>query len=149
MLETRAIVIHVHGSEALVEASGEGGCGHCSSQNGCGSSKLTQLFCSKPRQFKVQNEANAGVGEEVQISLQDGVLLRSSILIYVLPLVLLLGGGMLGSLWSGDAASRDGMAAIGSMLGLIVGFVVAKKLAKNQTVMAVARPLAHSRSESS
>ncbi len=147
MLETRAIVIQVHGSEALVEASGEGGCGHCNSEKGCGSSKLTQLFCSKPRQFKVQNEANAGVGDEVQITLQDGVLLRSSVLIYVLPLVLLLGGGILGSHWSSDEASRDGFAAIGSLLGLIIGFVVAKKLAKNHPVMAVARNLVHSQTK--
>jgi sigma-E factor negative regulatory protein RseC len=147
MLETRAIVINVRGSEALVEARGEGGCGHCSREGGCGSSKLTQLFCSKPRQFKVQNEANAVVGDEVQIILQDGVLIRSSILIYVLPLVLLLGGGMLGSLLSIDAASRDGFAAIGSIFGLIVGFVVAKKLAKNNPVMAVARQLTHSQTE--
>jgi len=147
MLETRAIVIHVHGSEALVEASGDGGCGHCSSEKGCGSSKLTQLFCSKPRQFKVQNEANASVGEEVQVTLQDGVLLRSSVLIYVLPLVLLLGGGILGSHGSSDAASRDGFAAIGSLLGLIIGFLAAKKLATNQPVIAVARLLDHSQSE--
>ena len=105
MLETRAIVIHVHGSEALVEASVEGGCGHCNSENGCGSNKLSQMFCSKTRQFRVKNEANANVGDEVQITLQDGVLLRSSMLIYALPLMLLLGGGMMGSHWSIDATN--------------------------------------------
>ena len=149
MLETRAIVVQVQGKEALVEAGGGGGCGHCNSEKGCGSSKLTQLFCSKPRQFKVQNEANACVGDEVQIMLQGGVLLRGAVLIYVLPLVLLLGGGMLGSQWSSDAASRDGFAAIGSLLGLAIGFVAAKIFAKYQPVMAVARPLAHSQTEQS
>lgn len=147
MLETRAIIIHVQGTEALVEASGEGGCGHCSSEKGCGSSKLTQLFCSKPRQFKVRNEANAGVGDEVQIILQDGVLLRGSVLIYVFPLVLLIGGGVVGSHWASDATSRDALGAMGSLLGLAVGFVVAKILSKHQPVMAVARPLSSSQTE--
>jgi len=141
MLETRAIVVKVLGNEALVEAIGEGGCGQCSSEKGCGSSKLTQLFCSKPRQFTVRNEANAGIGDEVQITLQDGVLLRSSILIYVLPLVLLLGGGMLGAFFSHDVASRDGYAAVGSLLGLCGGFWLAKLLSKYQQVLAVARPI--------
>jgi sigma-E factor negative regulatory protein RseC len=141
MLETRAIVIHIQGAEALVEAVGEGGCGQCSSEKGCGSSKLSQLFCTKPRQFKVHNEANAAIGDEVQITLQDGVLLRSSLLVYVLPLVLLLAGGMLGSYWSNDAASKDGFAAMGSIIGLVAGFVIAQWVAKRLRVMAVARPL--------
>jgi sigma-E factor negative regulatory protein RseC len=141
MLETRAIVIHIQGTEALVEAVGEGGCGQCSSEKGCGSSKLSQLFCSKPRQFRVHNEAKASIGDEVQITLQDGVLLRSSLLVYVLPLVLLLAGGMLGSHWAKDAVSRDGFAVMGSFLGLIGGFVIAQWVAKRLRVMAVARPL--------
>jgi sigma-E factor negative regulatory protein RseC len=145
MIETRAIIVHVQGNEALVEATGGGGCGQCSSEKGCGSGKLGQLFCNKPRQFKVLNEANASVGEEVQITLQDGVLLRSSMLVYVLPLALILAGGILGSHWSNDAASRDGFAAIGSLLGLVGGFLLAKWLAKRQRVMAVAVPLIHSR----
>lgn len=141
MLETRAIVVHVQGNEALVEAKGGGGCGNCDSENGCGSGKLSQMFCSKPRQFKVHNEANARVGDEVQITLPDGVLLRSSIIMYVIPLSLLLSGGMLGSHWASDTPSRDIYAAIGSLLGLIGGFVLARWISKRQLVAAVARPV--------
>jgi sigma-E factor negative regulatory protein RseC len=146
MLETRAIVVHVYGKEALVETKGGAGCGNCDSENGCGSSKLTQMFCSKPRQFKVNNEANAAVGDEVQITLPDGVLLRSSMLMYVVPLSLLLSGGMVGAHWAIDAASRDGYAALGSLFGLIGGFVLAKWLANRQRVAAVALPIAKSES---
>lgn len=141
MLETRAIVVHVQGNEALVEAKGGGGCGNCDSENGCGSGKLSQMFCSKPRQFKVHNEANARVGDEVQITLPDGVLLRSSIIMYVIPLSLLLSGGMLGSHWASDTPSRDIYAAIGSLLGLIGGFLLARWISKRQLVAAVARPV--------
>ena len=147
MLETRAIVVHVQGSEALVEATGGGGCGHCDSEKGCTSGKLSQLFCSKPRQFKVHNEANAAVGDEVQITLPDGVLLRSTVLMYVVPLSLLLSGGMLGAHWASDAASRDGYAATGSLLGLVGGFVLAKWMSKRQQVMAVAQSIPQPHSE--
>lgn len=136
MLETRAIVIHVQGREALVEATGGGGCGHCSSEKGCGSGKLSQLFCSKPRQFKVNNTVNASVGAEVQITLQDGVLLRGAVLMYVVPLSLLLSGGMLGAHWAHDVASRDGYAAMGSLLGLLVGFLIARGLSNRLSVAA-------------
>ncbi|KAF0206385.1 MAG: sigma-E factor negative regulatory protein [Gallionellaceae bacterium] len=141
MLETRAIVVHVQGNEALVEAKGGGGCGNCDSEKGCGSGKLSQMFCSKPRQFKVHNEADARVGDEVQITLPDGVLLRSSIIMYVMPLSLLLSGGMLGSHWASDTASRDIYASIGSLLGLIGGFLLARWISKRQLVAAVARPV--------
>lgn len=144
MIETRAIIVHLQGNEALVEATGGGGCGQCSSDKGCGSGKLGQLFCTRLRQFKVINEAKASVGDEVQITLQDGVLLRSSMLIYALPLSLLLAGGMLGSHWANDQSNRDGGAAFGSLVGLIGGFFLAKWAAKRQQVMAVARPLIHS-----
>lgn len=146
MLETRAIVVHVQGKEALVATKGGAGCGNCDSENGCGSSKLTQLFCSKPRQFKVHNEADAVVGDEVQIMLPDGVLLRSSMLMYVVPLSLLLSGGMLGAHWANGGASRDGYAVLGSLLGLVGGFVLAKWLANRQRVTAVARPVRGSES---
>lgn len=144
MLGTRAIVVHLQGKEALVETRGSGGCGHCDSGQGCGSGKLSQLFCSKPRQFKVQNDANASVGDEVQITLPEGVLLRSSVLIYVLPLCLLLGGGMLGVYWASDVASRDGYAAMGSLSGLVSGFFLAKWLARHLHVSAVANAIVQS-----
>ncbi len=122
MLETRAIIIQVDGAEAVVEALESGGCGHCGSEKGCG--KASQLFCSQPRRFRVRNNINARIGDEVQISVADGVLLRSAAIIYLLPLALLLAGGMLGSHWANDAASRDGYAAIGALLGLVAGFVL-------------------------
>lgn len=144
MLETRAIIIHVQGNQALVEAKGGIGCGNCDSEKGCTSGKLSQLFCSKPRQFTVLNETKAGVGDEVQITLPDGVLLRSSMLMYVVPLSLLLSGGMLGAHWASDTATRDGYAAIGALCGLVGGFVLAKWMAKRQLVTAVASSITSS-----
>jgi len=65
----------------------------------------------------------------VQISVADGVLLRSALLLYMLPLVLLFTGGLLGTLYGTDTASRDGYAALGGACGLVLGFVFAKILA--------------------
>jgi sigma-E factor negative regulatory protein RseC len=141
LIEARAIVVRLQGNEILVEARGEGGCGHCDSEKGCGSNKLSQLFCSSPRQFKVKNEASAAVGDEVQIVLADGVLLRSSILMYVMPLALLLGGGMFAAHWATDVAERDGYAALGALSGLLAGFMLARWISRRLPVMAVARPL--------
>ena len=62
MIQTRAVIIRLQGKDALVESTQGGGCGNCDSENGCSSSKLSQLFCSEPRRFLVRNDADAPVG---------------------------------------------------------------------------------------
>ncbi|HEU0188230.1 MAG TPA: SoxR reducing system RseC family protein [Gallionellaceae bacterium] len=141
MLETRAIVIRLEGEDALVEATQGGGCGHCDSEKGCGSGKLSQLFSMQPRRFRVRNEAQAQPGAEVQISVAEGVLLRSALLMYVLPLLLLLLGGALGGQLAREASAADGYAALGGALGLVLGFLLARWLAARQRGVAVARPV--------
>lgn len=127
MLEMRARVIQVHGDDVSVQPLGGGGCGHCSSEGGCGGGMLSKMFCSdKPRNFHVRNEVNAKVGDEVQISLPEGVLWRGAMKMYVLPLILLLGGGLSGVSLASEAALRDVYAVAGAVIGLIFGFVVAK-----------------------
>lgn len=128
MLEMRAIVIQVEGDEASVQPVGTGGCGHCSSEGGCGSGTLTKLFCSsKPRHFKVSNKARARVGDEVQVTIPDGALLRGAMKMYVLPLMLLLIGGIAGAGLAGDASpGRDAYAVTGAVIGLVLGFVLAR-----------------------
>jgi sigma-E factor negative regulatory protein RseC len=145
MLEMRAIVVEVQGDEASVQALG-GGCGHCSSEGGCGSGTLSKLFCSsEPRRFKVRNEARAKVGDEVLVSLPDGVVLRGAMKLYALPLLLLLVGGIAGGTFAGEAALRDAYAAAGAGVGLLLGFILAK-LSTSQVGRAVVSSVVNPRS---
>jgi sigma-E factor negative regulatory protein RseC len=126
MLEMRAVVLSVRGDEAEISPLGSG-CGHCSSVGGCGSGKLSQMFCSsEPRTFLVRNQVRAQVGDEVSVVLPDGVLLRSSWRMYGLPLLLLLMGGLVGISLAGETVGRDGSALIGSAVGLLSGFAWGK-----------------------
>jgi len=127
MLEMRAIVIQVQGEDASVQPLGDGGCGHCNSTGGCGGSSLSKMFCSsKPRHFKVRNEAHAKVGDEVRVSLPDGVLFRGAIKMYVLPLLLLMVGGGCGVALAGATGMQDAYAAAGALTGLLLGFAFAR-----------------------
>ena len=127
MLEMRAIVIQVEGEEASVQPLDTGGCGHCDGEGGCGSGTLAKLFCShKPRHFKVSNEVRAKVGDEVQVSIPDGALLRGAVKMYVLPLILLLAGGFAGVGLAGGTAARDVYAVAGAVIGLLLGFILAR-----------------------
>ncbi len=131
MLETRAIVVQVEGQYALVQANQGNGCGQCNGK-GCGTGKLSQLFCSKPRQFQVDNPIRAKVGDEVIVSIQDGAVMRGIGLVYLLPLAFLVAGALLGSVMAGQTGPQDGYGAAGAFIGLIGGFGLAKWLAARQ-----------------
>lgn len=146
MLEMRAIVLSINGREAEISPLG-GGCGHCNSEGGCGSGKLTKMFCSsQPRSFIVFNQAGAKVGDEVNIFLPDGSLLHSSWRMYLLPLLLMLGAGFVGVSFATDAATRDGYALLGSLVGLLIGFALGKFLPSSNDSRAVVQSIAVSRS---
>jgi len=124
MLETRAIVVRTDGEHALVKADQADGCGQCAGK-GCGAGSLSRLFCSKPRQFRVNNPIKAGVGDEVIVSVAEGAVMRGIGLVYLMPLALLAMFATLGSIWS-QPGQGDVFAAIGAMFGLVAGFAFAK-----------------------
>lgn len=132
MLETRAIVVHREGQSTQVRASVASGCSACNGK-GCGSGKLTQLFCSKPRQFAVDNSIDAGVGDEVIVSVPNGAVLRGISLVYLLPLLLMFAGAAM------LAGSGDGYAALGASIGLLAGFALARRLSARSRQPYIAR----------
>lgn len=141
MIDTQAVVISLEGNIALVEASQGGGCGNCDNENGCGSGNLSKLFSSKPRRFRVRNDANAQVGSVVHVALAEGLLLRSAMVMYVLPLILLLVGSVLGEHWFDDITRADVGSIIGGSIGLVLGFAVAKLASSQHRLLAVAQPV--------
>ncbi len=147
MLEMRAIVLRLKGREAEISPLGGGGCGNCNSEGGCGSGKLTKMFCSsQPRSFIVLNQADAKVGDEVNITLPEGSLLYSSLRMYLLPLLLMIGAGFFGVSFATDAATRDGYALIGSVVGLMLGFALGKFMPYSNGSRAVVQSVVVSRS---
>ena len=131
MLEARATIVLVEGQCALVETSQPNGCEQCNGR-GCGAGKLSQLFCRKPRQFQVDNHINASVGDEVVISVAEGEIFRGISLVYLLPLLLLIVGAMIGNNWVEPLEQCDGYSATGALLGLVVGFITAKWISLRQ-----------------
>ena len=129
MLEARAIVIRTDAQQAWVEARHDvSSCGTCQGK-GCGSSKLSQMFCSnKQRLFSVSNPISARAGEEVIIAVGEGAVLRGVVMVYLLPLAGLLLGGMLTATLVQQVEHRDGYAALGAGGGLVLGFLLSQVL---------------------
>lgn len=112
----RGIVREIDGGDAVVEVE-QGGCGRCHEKGGCGGQQLTQMFCSGPKTYLVDNRAKADVGERVVVALSRGGVRRTANLAYGTPLIAAISGAVLGSIVGGDVGSMVGAAA-----GLVVSF---------------------------
>ncbi len=128
MLETRATVVESRDRTTWVVAADVSSCEQCNGK-GCGSSKVAQLFCSKPRRFEVENSIGAVVGDEVIISVADGAVLQGIGLLYLLPLALMvILGGIADFMHAGDAS-----VAVGAIAGLLLGFAFARLVSASRS----------------
>ena len=119
-METRARVIECGDGIALVEAERQSGCGNCDPVRGCGKSSMSKLFCSKPRRFEVIDPIGTKAGDEVSIGIREGALLRGSIAVYLVPMMTLVAGALLGNGWG------ERVSILGGAIGLVLGFLWAR-----------------------
>lgn len=118
MTETEATVVALQGDEAVVRTEKQGGCGRCHEPGGCGGQSLSQMFCAKPREYALLNTIAAEVGDKVVLGVPDGVLNRTALLAYVLPVV----GVLLGAIGGRALAGSDSAAVVGAAVGLLLGW---------------------------
>lgn len=116
----RGVVRALDGPEAIVEVE-QGGCGRCHEKGGCGGQHLTQMFCSGQKSYRVANSGGAVIGESVTIAVAAGSVRRSANLAYVLPLLCLVAGAVLGMQLAGDTGAMAGGA-----IGLVQAWLVAR-----------------------
>lgn len=122
MIEETAHVVSVEGDNAWVETERRSSCGSCSAK-GCGTGALSKVLGAKKQQMKVQNPVGAKAGDTVVLGIEEGVLLQGSIMVYILPLVLMLAGGLLGeSLAPQWGSGPEGPSLLFGLLGLFAGF---------------------------
>lgn len=147
MLEEEGSVKEVVGDRALVLTERRGACTHCAARKAChgvdgGKEAVVQVF----------NPIGAGVGDRVKIAIKEGVILKSSFILYFIPTLGLIVGSALGyNLGKFYNWNLDLSALIGGLLLLGVSFLITFILnhhAKNtrsfwpqiQEVIAQARP---------
>ena len=96
MIEESARVQRCEGEFAWVETQRKSSCGSCGARKGCGTGALSQVFGRRMQSLKVHNPIAAQPGDAVVLGIEEGVLLKGSVAVYLLPLLTLIGGGLLG-----------------------------------------------------
>ena len=132
MIEEEAIVISKDGEFAEVDIIRTKPCGLCGKTQGCGNSIWGKVFSFQKRKIKIQNNINAKVGEKVKLLIEENYLLKTSLLLYGVPLFFLF-GGMIVSEYFLEVAN-DLAVFLGGVLGFLVGIILLKFItAQNHT----------------
>jgi len=147
MTETgRVVAVDQHA--VWVEVIQQSTCGSCSAQKACGQSLLQKLYQGRHHRIQVFRDDQAPeqiqIGDQVTIGLPEAVIVRGSLVLYILPLLGLLLGAVIGQALfeSGDLS-----AIIGAALGFLCGIFVAKKQALIQSKDPATRPRLISRTQ--
>ncbi|WP_260293913.1 SoxR reducing system RseC family protein [Sedimenticola hydrogenitrophicus] len=131
MIEERAIVTATHGQFAQVETQRATSCGSCEAKGACGTSVLAKVFGNRRTVVEVLNPIGATPGERVIVGLDESALTRASFFFYIVPLLALLGGGVLGQ-WFAEQigfVSTEPLSIISGLLGLLIGLVWLRRFA--------------------
>ena len=127
MIETTARVVSSDNGTVMVQPSTQSGCGGCGSRSMCGVSGLGKYFSGNRKSIAVKCDANVRAGDELQLSMSEGDMLKAGLLAYLLPSVLaLVGAGVAAAYGWGDAGAVLGAAAgvaLGLLLGRLTGWV--------------------------
>ena len=128
MIEERAVILSLDSetslsdSTATLEIERKIACGLCGQTRGCGNSIWGKLFAHQSTAFKAQNRINAKVGDSVIVGINESALLKSALLLYILPLASMLIGAILAT----QLHDTNGYAMLGALIGLVLGFVWVK-----------------------
>jgi sigma-E factor negative regulatory protein RseC len=121
MIEEQAVVSRVEGERAHLEIQRSSPCGLCGATRGCGISLWGRLFGGPRGGISASNDLHAQVGDHVIIGVQEGALLASSLTAYVLPVLLICAGALLGASLASSRAASDFYSVAGAVAGLLLG----------------------------
>lgn len=124
MIEAVGTVREVDGDVILVEVRRRSACSGCDSQEGCGTSALGTWFSRGTSRVRLRSDQPLRAGDLVVVGLEETALLRASIVLYLLPILSLLGGAMAGAALGGAGVDWPGIG--GGLLGLTAGLAVSR-----------------------
>lgn len=124
MIEEVVQVSRVDGEEVWISVDRRSACSACSARKGCGQGALSELMPGKSVEVSVNNPVGLlpQVGQSVVVGLEEGSLMRASLLVYLLPLLLLVVLAMLAR----TLGAGEGGQILGGLAGLACGFLVVR-----------------------
>ncbi len=134
MITALATVIRVDnipdGNRIVLSCEQQTSCNHCSSRNSCGTGIISKAVAAKSHNWSLITTQNVVVGQVVEIGLPEKSLIKFALLVYIIPLLMLMLGALTGQyITASVAGSGEGMTILFSVLFLVAGIGLAKRIA--------------------
>lgn len=126
MIEETAIITEKNGTSVMFEIERRTACGLCGQTRGCGNAKLGKLLGHAQQPTQAENPIDANVGDHVVVGVEEKVLLRATLYLYVMPLL----GLFLGAAAAQYVFQNDFYTILGCVGGLLLGLYIAKQYAQ-------------------
>lgn len=133
MMRTLATVVAVDSGQITVSCQQETSCGHCASRDSCGTGIVSKAMLGRSHQINISTNEKIILGQVVEIGLSERSMLSSALLVYMLPLLFLVGGSLIGQYIFIDLAASSQLgvivsAAVATTVGLMIARYYAKRL---------------------
>jgi len=124
MIEEVVQVSRVDGGEIWISADRHSACSACSAKKSCGQGAMSDWVSGKSVEMSVVNPTGLlpQVGQSVVIGLEEGSLMRASMLVYLLPLLMLVVLAMAAR----GLGAGEGIQVLCGLAGLAVGFAAVR-----------------------
>ncbi len=139
MIEESAVVVKVVDHQVWVEAASNSACGACQQKSSCTTNALGNLL--DRRAVPVDSAIRLAAGDKVMVAIDEGLLIRASLLLYVVPLMALFAGaGLADWLLAENARYSDLWIAGSALLSFILSLGFINK-SQNRLILAANGPV--------
>ncbi|MDD5320677.1 MAG: SoxR reducing system RseC family protein [Methylococcales bacterium] len=119
MIEELAVVVKIENQQVWVESGPNNACGGCQQKASCTANALGSVL--KKKSVPVDSGIQLKTGDEVIVAIDENLLLRASLLLYLLPLIALFTGAAIADWLLADNALHADLWIAGSAL---LGFLL-------------------------
>ncbi|MFI3118409.1 MAG: SoxR reducing system RseC family protein [Methylococcaceae bacterium] len=102
MIEELAVVVKIENHQVWVESGANSACGGCLQKASCTTNALGSVL--KKKSVPVDSDIQLKTGDQVMVAIDENLLLRASLLLYLLPLIALFTGAGLADWLATDNA---------------------------------------------
>ena len=118
---------------AHIECISKSACSSCQNKSSCGVGVVAKAFSDKAHQFEVPYQQGMQVDKFVELQINNGDLIKSALIVYLLPLMFFIGGALVAKqLNTSHEAITISFAFISAAVGFILTRLLTNKLFKQK-----------------
>ncbi|MEQ1620981.1 MAG: SoxR reducing system RseC family protein [Methylococcales bacterium] len=117
MIEELAVVVKIENHQVWVEAGPNSACGGCQQKTSCTTNAIGSVL--KKKSVPVDSDIQLKTGDQVMVAIDENLLLRASMLLYLLPLMGLFLGAGIAEWWLDDNPNQELWVAGSALLSFL------------------------------